>query len=281
LTVPVLRRGYANCRFGQVHYMKAGVDGGAAPLVLLHQTPSSCADFIPFARLMATDRQVVAFDTPGFGMSDPPAAPLSMANYATAIADAVDNLFAGSRPLDVLGYHTGAYIAAELAIARPDVIGRLILSGIAFRPVEERVAHLATAPAPSEQMTETTMLDFVMRLWGFTVVHRQAGTVLSRALELFADRIRPMQRATWPYQGVWQYDAAARFAHITQPVLVLQPCDPQFPLWRTPVQSIRDVTIRECPDLEKDVFDVGAETLARAVRQWDATCNQTTRRALP
>jgi len=193
---------------------------GGVPLVMLHPTPSSSAEFIPLARELLGERRVIAFDTPGFGLSDPPPAPLSMAEYADSFADALN------AQVDVLGYHTGAYLAAELAIARPDLVRRVILSGIPFRPAAEREARLAVLP----------------------------GT---------------LDRASWPYPGVWRYDAEARFALLTQPVLVLQPHDPLFSQWRVPVARLAHATVLEFPHLVRDVFDIGAAELARAIKGWE------------
>jgi pimeloyl-ACP methyl ester carboxylesterase len=260
-----MQRGYVNCRYGQLHYRTGGV--GEKTLVLLHQTPSSGAEFLAFAEEMAKDRRVIAFDTPGNGMSDSPAEPLSMADYAAAFADGLDAL-GGGQKYDLLGCHTGAYLAAELAIARPDLVTKLILCGIAFRPAAERAERLSANPLPA--LDEAAMKDFVTAQWQYIVAERHPAMPLGRALDIFADRIRPWERASWPYQGVWRYDAEARFALVTQPTLVLQPHEPLFPHWRDPVYCLVDAKVIEFPDLHKDVFDVGSEKLARAIREWDA-----------
>jgi pimeloyl-ACP methyl ester carboxylesterase len=259
-----MQRTYVNCRYGQLHLRAAGP--AIRPLVLLHQTPSSSAEFLAFAELLATDRRVIAFDTPGHGMSDSPPAPLSMADYAAAFADGLEAL-GSAQTYDVLGCHTGAYLAAELAIARPDLIGRLILCGLAFRPAAERAERLAAVPLPV--LEEAAMREFLLAQWQYVVAERDQAMPLERALAIFADRIRPWERAAWPYQGVWRYDAEARFGLITQPVLVLQPHEPLFPHWRDPVARLVDVRIIEFPHLHRDVFDAGATELARAIREWD------------
>jgi len=222
MTPPDPRPGDATCRYGRLHYLSGGA--GGIPLVLLHQTPFSSAAFLPLARKLVAERRVIAFDTPGFGQSDPPPAPLSMDAYAAAFADALDEM--GERQVDVLGYHTGAYLAAELAIARPDLVRRVSLSGIPFRPLAERQAKLAQTP--------------------------------------------PAYPDTWPYQGVWRYDAESRFAALTQPVLILQPFEPAFPHWRVPIARIPHATVLEFPHLTNNVFEIGASELTQAIRSWKA-----------
>ena len=51
-------------------------------------TPSSIAEYERLIETMATDRTVVALDTPGYGMSDSPPAPLSIADYAACLIEA-------------------------------------------------------------------------------------------------------------------------------------------------------------------------------------------------
>ncbi len=66
-------------------------------------------------------------DLPGLGESDPsPTA--SLAEAAGAVADLAGDL--RLRQIDVLGLHTGARVALDLAAARPELVRRLILVGV-------------------------------------------------------------------------------------------------------------------------------------------------------
>ncbi len=65
---PVVRRGYVDGRFGQVHYHSARPSTASeskTPLVLFHQNPKSAEDCEPLTREMGRDRLTLAFDTPG------------------------------------------------------------------------------------------------------------------------------------------------------------------------------------------------------------------------
>src|SRR5690348_2858832 len=76
-----MRKGYVDTPEGQIHYITAG--SGGVPLILLHQNPSSARMWeavIP--GLAARGRQVVAFDTPGYGNSDAPAEEPDIPYYA-------------------------------------------------------------------------------------------------------------------------------------------------------------------------------------------------------
>jgi pimeloyl-ACP methyl ester carboxylesterase len=126
-----LRRMYVDCRYGQLHLRSAFASNGGfdelTPLVCLHQSPMSSRVFEGFLRLMGNDRSAYAPDTPGFGASDAPASQPGVADYAAAIGDALDHL--RLRKVDLLGYHDGSSIAAELATTRPEQVRRVVMIG--------------------------------------------------------------------------------------------------------------------------------------------------------
>jgi pimeloyl-ACP methyl ester carboxylesterase len=238
--------------------------------VLLHQNPSSSVEYESFAAEMARDRRVIAFDTPGFGMSDRPAERPGLEGYAAAFAEGIDALDLAARgKVDVFGFHTGTYLAVELALLRPDRVGRLILSGIPFRPPDQRAERLAAALAPFTFNDDgTQVFDHLRKMWAFTVQERDQATPLDRAVQLFLERIRPMPFQSWPYVGVWSYEAEARLPQVAAPVLILQPHEPLLEHSRAAAGLFRSVTWVEFPELNRDVFEAGASRFAEAIRAW-------------
>jgi len=73
-------------------------------------------------------RSVYAPDLPGLGESDPSPTG-SFAEAAGAVSDLADDL--RLRQIDLLGIHSGASTALDLAAARPALVRRLILAGVA------------------------------------------------------------------------------------------------------------------------------------------------------
>src|SRR5260370_7242256 len=71
-----VRRGYFECRYGQLHVHNSIPPGGgfeeATPLLCLHDWPGSGRVFARFLVLAGRDRSAYAPDLPGFGESDPP-----------------------------------------------------------------------------------------------------------------------------------------------------------------------------------------------------------------
>ncbi len=268
-----VRRGYTECRFGQLHYVRAVPAKGAGskpPLVLLHQNPSSSVEYDALLMAMGTDREVVAFDTPGNGMSDWPPEPLDLAGYAGAFADGIQGLSLGrGKPVDVFGYHTGTFLGAELAIAQPDKVGRLVMSGIPFRTPKERQERLDEIKArPRITDDGEAIFGQLRRLWTFVVTNRDPRVPLERAAELFMEKAKPLDRYWWPYQGVWTYDVKARFALISQPVMILQLHEALSEYSLQAAKFISNVRIVEAPELERDVFDVGSAVIASKLREF-------------
>src|SRR5438270_3623131 len=145
-----VRRGYFECRYGQLHVHNSIPPGGgfeeAAPLLCLHDCPGSGRVFARFLALAGRDRSVYAPDLPGFGESDPPPGVAAIEDYAAAIGDFLDSL--RLRRLDILGQPVGALIGTELAVTRPRQIGRLVMVSAPLLTAEERRAAARAAPPP-------------------------------------------------------------------------------------------------------------------------------------
>ncbi len=264
-TFPI-QRGYTRCRYGQMHFRQAGPHDSALPvLVLLHQNPSSSYEYEALIAAMAADRRVIAFDTPGYGMSDAPPAPPGMAGYAAAFADALDEL-AITGPVDLYGFHTGTLLCIELAIARPDLVGRVALTGIPMYPPEVCAGKLKDAvdyPEPDEE--GTVILTLLGNLWTYVVINRDPGVPLDKAVRNFADKARVLHRFTWAYQGVWSYDYS-RLPLMTHPALLLQPAEDLAAMSLAGAAQLPDCTVRHLPDLDRDIFDLAPDRIAHELR---------------
>ena len=117
--MPRIRKGYAEGRWGQIHYKECGPVGDheGRPLLLLHQSPTDSVQFARAMRPLAVRGiRAIAIDLPGFGGSDTPPAPPSVADYAHIVPAVLDHL--GISTASILGHHTGAVIATgPLAMA--------------------------------------------------------------------------------------------------------------------------------------------------------------------
>ncbi len=78
------------------------------------------------APALAGHFQVITFDNRGAGQTDKPDGPYTVPMMAADTAGLLDAL--GIQRAAVLGHSLGGYIAQELVLARPELVGRLILA---------------------------------------------------------------------------------------------------------------------------------------------------------
>jgi pimeloyl-ACP methyl ester carboxylesterase len=215
-----VRRSYAESRYGQIHLWTAYPSGGGfderAPVICVHHSGGSGRLFAPMLRELGHDRSVYAPDLPGHGSSDAASGKASVLDLAGAIGDFVDSL--RLRTIDVFGYQLGALIAAELAIARPQQVRRVMLWGAPSYTPPERLALLqgATTPGTREDGGD------VNEEWQRTLQRRGANVPPSALADEFGDRLRAGVNGTKAFAAAVEYATAERLPLIKQPALVLR-----------------------------------------------------------
>ena len=111
----------------RVHYLRAG--RGPA-LALLHSSPCSAKVLRPIMEVFGERFTTLAFDTPGFGMSDKLAvAAPSVEDFADALAETLAAL--GVDHVATYGRHTGASIAVEFAARHQERCAMALADGFA------------------------------------------------------------------------------------------------------------------------------------------------------
>jgi len=133
----VMKRAYIDLPEGQIHYC---YDGRGKPLLLLHQTPLSSDEYSLVMPILAKEYRVIALDTPGYGNSDKAPRKYQMEDYARSVISFLDALNIDNT--SIVGHHTGAAIAVEVAVTQPERVDKLILSGCPYYEDEMREALL-------------------------------------------------------------------------------------------------------------------------------------------
>ncbi len=268
----IYKKGYVDARYGQIHYHSAWPstgEGDKAPVVLFHQNPKSAEEYRPLTERVGRDRLAIAFDTPGYGESERPDEPQDMVGLSDAMADALEALGygdGGKGKVDVFGFHTGVFIASELAVQRPDLVRRVVLSGIAYYPQEYRDERLAGLPRGKPLPEDGS---FVVNRWYLMVINRAEGVSLERASKIFLEDIHSLDKSWYAYDAVWTYRPEDRFPKITQPVLVLQPHEM---LTRQTLNAHRELLpeadLIKISEITESVFETGPDEISTDLTQW-------------
>jgi len=235
----MMQRRICNTRMGQVHCVEAGA-GAATPLLLLHQTPRSVDEFAEVMPLLAADRRVIAVDTPGYGCSDRVPGRPQVEDYAAAAFDVLDAL--GVEQVVVVGHHTGAVIAVEMAATAPQRIERIVMSG----PVYTGPAGRAELMRFFRQWTVAADGSHLLEKW--QKMHRWLPRP-ALVQRLVVDLFRAGEASEQGHFAVAEYRMEDRLPRVRCPALLLYCRDDPFagperaaPL-RAAFRPAREVTI--------------------------------------
>ena len=103
--------------------------GGAAggePWVLLHGLGATAATYLPLLPQLLGDCDLLVPELSSLGGTRGPEPALAIAQATKALAEIIEERFS-HRPVTVCGISLGGWIAVRLALARPDLVGRLLL----------------------------------------------------------------------------------------------------------------------------------------------------------
>jgi pimeloyl-ACP methyl ester carboxylesterase len=211
---------------------------------------------------LGQDRSVYAPDLPGCGESDAPESQPSVADYAAAVGDLLDTL--RLRQVDVLGYQTGSLAAAELALARPDQVRRVIFAGMPVFDAREREAYNAR-PWPGKAREDGSHL---VEEWQRIRRSRGASAPLSRLGEDLAAALRAGDAASWLPAAAANYAAGERLPLLRQPMLVLRARDEFWDMTARADALLREARRVDLEGHNGGLFDTGAADVARYAREF-------------
>lgn len=261
---PRVRRGYFESRFGQLHVHNAIPPGGGfeegTPLLCIHQTTGSGRVFERLLALAGRDRSVYAPDLPGFGESDPPPTRPTIADYAAAVGDFLDTM--RFRQIDILGYQAGTLVAAEMAIARPKQIRRVVLASVPVLNDAERDAFRRGSSAPSEDGAH------LLAEWKRTLESYGPGIPLEVRARAFAEKLKSGVHPTWALAAAQQYASRERLALVTQSALVLRPKDDFWEATLRARELLPKARFIDLADQGNGLFEVTPEVVVEVTREF-------------
>jgi pimeloyl-ACP methyl ester carboxylesterase len=210
------RRGFVDGPHGQMFYRS---QGQGTPIVMVHQILRTSLDYRFVMPRLATRHRVIALDNPGCGLSDPPARALSLPEHAAALAAALDAL--DVRHALVVGHHSGANVALELALQRPGIARALVLSGLFYVDDAARLAELHAKAVQLRDPEPRADGAHLMSLWNEGLMTNWGKPRLpADRLDLLGDFFLEQYgnpRRYEPYVAQMHYDTSTRLPLLRAP----------------------------------------------------------------
>jgi pimeloyl-ACP methyl ester carboxylesterase len=224
-----MARGYAKTSLGQIHYLR---EGTGAPLVLLAASGRSSRMFKGLIQELRHSFDVIAFDAPGFGNSDPLPSGTTIEQLADAFTEALDDIGIGRVAL--YGLHTGNKIATAMATRHPNRLSKLMLAGqshslipdqetrnAGIRDIIQSYVDVETqrSGAKSDSAVAAVKIEkLICAMELGTGAHRGLG---GQVLDHILDEIEATGTAAL-YLANFRYDLGSGYAEIRVPTLVLE-----------------------------------------------------------
>ncbi len=209
-------------------------------------------------------RDSIAPDRLGYGFSDAPARALSLAEYAAATLDAL-NALGVDGAFDVLGMHTGALEAIELAHLVPQRVRRVGMVAIPVFNAAEREHGRATFAQLRVEPREDG--SHLLPAWRARFQYREPPWNLADVQRRFVDYLL----APYPgqgYLGVFAYDAEPRLRALPVPVVAYAPRDDVYELTvRSRELLPPGADYVDLPECGIDLFLTHPESLARDIER--------------
>jgi pimeloyl-ACP methyl ester carboxylesterase len=199
---------------------------------------------------------VLAPDTPGYGESDGPAAPVTLGDYAEALYALIAEQ---KEPVDLVGYHTGALIAAEIAARHPQAVRRLVLLSVPIFSAERRRALSSTTPLAEDGAP-------LLAEWKSTMSVRPPGQSLELAARIVAEKQRAGTRAAWAMAAIQGYEPEPRLRLIRAPTTIIRPKDGLWDAGAEAAGLIPGARLVDAPQWGFGLFDAAPAELATLVR---------------
>jgi pimeloyl-ACP methyl ester carboxylesterase len=215
--MPQVERSFVATPSGRIHIASTG---SGAPVLLLHQTPRSWDEFRDVLPLLGRHYHVIAMDTVGYGDSDPlPEGQASIENWAKAAHQLLVALGIGRAA--IVGHHTGAAIAVEIAAAFPKAVVALVLSASPYVDSARRMQASKTGHVIDHAVPRADG-GHLAELWSM----RQPFYPPDRIdlMERFiVDALKAGPRAAEGHRVVDRYEMETRLPRVRCPTLVIAP----------------------------------------------------------
>jgi pimeloyl-ACP methyl ester carboxylesterase len=233
MAVPEMRKAYLDTAYGQLHYRYVLPSGPPKDtLIFLHMSATSSASMTKLMDHYSPQGYACyAPDMPGFGGSFDPS-DAAVAEISTQGTRWYVNLYLsafaalGLTRYHIVGHHTGASLATEMAALRPEAVKSLCLGGTSVMSAEERATMKARFFAPFNQPVPDG--SHLLRTWEY-VAELGVGEDLESHQQNTIDHIRAWRGRNQIYGAIWDQDVGSYMKEVSCPVVAM--CAKDDVLW--------------------------------------------------
>ena len=255
----------------QVHLRDEGPRDDPTPIVLLHGTADSLHTWDGWSAVLRTQRRVIRFDLPGFGLTGPdPRADYSIDAYVRFVLAVLDQL--GVQTCVLAGNSLGGQIAWETAVAQPQRVHALVLvdaAGYAAQPQAVPLAFQLARSSIASVLLERVLprglilaslrnvvgdptivtAELVDRYYDMAIRAGNRRALVQRLALAFVDQSERIHRLRLPTLVLWggrdrliPVQSGQRFAHdIPGARLVVWPALGHLPQLEDPARTVAEV----------------------------------------
>ncbi|GAA0486165.1 hypothetical protein GCM10009096_31180 [Parasphingorhabdus litoris] len=259
----MIRKGYSDGPYGQVHWRMLAPEGPPTKpdLYCLHPAPFSGLAFTTIMPHLAEGRRIFAPDYPGHGGSDPFKEEPTIEEYAAAMMEVVDHQ-SGSGPVDLMGFHTGNLVAAEMALTAPEKVRLLALVDVPAFDAETSAKFRAASAKTFEITPDLACLEGP---WERGMTKRIESQTLERSFEMFTEQLRPGRLMNKAFHAAFSYDVDARLPAVRHDTLILASQSGLLNATRHAAEIMPTATLVERLDIKRAVLDEAAEITAAEI----------------
>jgi pimeloyl-ACP methyl ester carboxylesterase len=276
LTSLVIKKGYVDSInvHQQLHYryVLPGAGQRENAIVFMHKSASSSVSFELLMLHYANEGfPCYAIDMPGFGGSfDPDKAQeveieqTGTVWFAEILLQALKRLEVTRQKFHIIGHHSGASLATQIAATHPDLVASICQIGATTIGPEERARMRERFLVPFNEPAEDG--SHLQKTWDYLRHMGLKDSIELRQREVI-DHIRAWKGRMLIYSAVWNQDSETLFASVQCPTLVL--CAQDDVLWEhmanvNTVKPDADTGIVAGANFSPDLDVQGI------VREWDA-----------
>jgi pimeloyl-ACP methyl ester carboxylesterase len=166
------------------------------------------------------------------------------------------------RQLDVLGYQAGALVAAEMAVARPKQIRRVVMVSVPVLNDAERDAFRRGSSAATEDGSH------LLPDWKRTMESYGSGVPLEMRARAFGEKLKSGIHPTWALAAAQQYASRERLALVTQSALVLRPKDDFWEATLRARELLPKARFIDLADQGNALFEATPEVVVEVTREF-------------